>query len=184
MRLRHAVVLRASLLLAAAAFASNARAQLLTPTEVPPPTLVKGDHVPVFEAKMFDGSVRRVDYPKGKITVLLFMLSSCHVCHGMIPEWNAAYEKHAPDVDVLGLVLDDAPPAFFQQLQIKFPTGHAPADYRETFKIFRVPQTIRVLPGGIVDDVSMGHIDAMRVGELFRAPDPKAPAGRPAKKKA
>src|SRR4051794_27360217 len=116
MRLRQAIGLRALMLLAASALAASASAQALTPTEPPIPKLAAGEHVPIFDAKMFDGTVKHVTYPKGKITVLLFMLSSCHVCHGMIPKWNPAYEKHAPDVDVLGLVLDDPPPAFFQQL--------------------------------------------------------------------
>ena len=42
--------------------------------------------------------------------MLLFFMSSCHVCHGMIPEWNRAYAGRAAGVNVLGVMIDEAPP--------------------------------------------------------------------------
>jgi hypothetical protein len=154
-------------------------AQLATPTH--PPTLKKGDTAAVIETTALDGAPRTINYPKGKITVLLFFMSSCHVCHGMIPEWNEAYARRTSDVDIVGVMVDEAPAEYLTKLGIQFPIVKAPANFRDTFKVFQVPQTVRVLPGGIVDDIATGHIDAMRLGELVRPPDRTAPAKAPAK---
>jgi hypothetical protein len=172
-----------SLVLSVAAV-SSASAQLLNPTEPPPVTLAKGERVPVFDGKTLDGQIRHVSYPKGRITVLMFFLSSCHVCHEMIPEWNRAYARRDKNVDMQGVVIDTPTAAILQPLGIQYPVVLAPAGYRETFKIQRVPQTIRVGEGGEVLDVSLGKIDAMRLGELVRPPDkPAAPAAKSGVKK-
>jgi hypothetical protein len=164
----------------ALALAGAASAQLATPTR--PPTLAAGDHIPPIESQMLDGTARKIDYPKGKITVLLFFMSSCHICHGMIPSWNDAYEHHAPDVDIVGVMVDEAPAEYLTKLGIRFPFVKAPQNFRDVFKVYQVPQTIRVAPGGVVQDISTGHIDAMRLGELVRPADP-APAAKGGKTK-
>jgi hypothetical protein len=156
----------------AVGLAGTVSAQLATPTN--PPTLKPGDTAPPIDSKMLDGTSRKIDYPKGKITVLLFFMSSCHICHGMIPSWNDAYEHRAPNVDIVGVMVDEAPAEYLTKLDIRFPFVRAPQNYRDAFKVFQVPQTIRFAPGGIVEDISTGHIDAMRLGELVRPPDPPA----------
>jgi hypothetical protein len=181
---------RRTVLLAAAVFATlpaGVRGQLATPTSTKTPSLAPGDRAAVIETHALDGAYRKIDYPKGRITVLLFFMSSCHICHGMIPGWNAAYENHAPDVDIVGVMVDEAPPEYLAQLGIRFPIVKAPPAFRDQFKVFSVPQTIRVSEG-VVQDIATGHIDAMRLGELVRPPDkpsaPKAGKGLPAKRSA
>jgi AhpC/TSA family len=163
------------------AFASAASSQLATPTTTRPPMLAAGDKAAVIESRTLDGTFRRIDYPKGKITVLLFFMSSCHICHGMIPEWNRVYENHTPDVDIVGVMVDEAPAEYVAKLDIHFPIVKAPLSYREQFKVFSVPQTIRVSEG-IVQDIAVGHIDAMRLGELVRPPDKPKASGKAAAK--
>jgi len=163
--------------------ARTAGAQLLEPTPTPPPMLAAGDPVMSFDAVGLDGTTHHITYPKDKVTVLLFLLSSCHICHGMIPEWSRAYDRRAPGVDVVGVVLDQPPPGVLEQLGVTFPVVRAPeGNFRQQFKIFNVPQTIRVV-GGRVDDAERGHIDAIRVGQLFRPLDPVPARGAKPKTK-
>jgi hypothetical protein len=165
--------------LMAFAVAAAAQTPAQTATATRPPMLSPGDHVPEFDTTDLAGATKHVVYPKGRVTVLLFFMSSCHVCHGMIPEWNRAYERRASNVDILGVMVDEAPAAFLATLNIEFPIVHARADLRDRFKVYQVPQTMRVLDGGRVEDLSLGHIDAMRLGELVRPP--AAGEARPAK---
>lgn len=159
------------------ALSGAAGAQLAQPTRVQPPTLKPGEKAAVIESTTIDGQARKIDYPKGKVTVLFFFMSSCHVCHGMIPEWNSAYERRTSDVEIMGVMVDDAPAEYLTKLDIQFPFVKAPAGFRDQFKVFQVPQTVRVASGGIVEDISTGHIDAMRLGELVRPPDKAAAKG-------
>jgi thiol-disulfide isomerase/thioredoxin len=139
------------------------------PSSAPAVLLAKGDPVQPFDAENLDGSMTRVDFPKGKTTLLLFFLSSCPTCHRMIPEWNRAYERRPPSLQVLGVMMDHEPPGFFAAKPIAFPVVRAPGKgLREAFKIDRVPLVVRVGPGGKVQDVAMGLVDPIRVGELFR----------------
>lgn len=171
------LVVAAVMSFAALAAAETPATQTATATR--PPMLSPGDRVPEFDTTDLTGAAKQVHYPKGRVTVLLFFMSSCHVCHGMIPEWNRAYERRASNVDILGVMVDEAPAAFLATLNIVFPIVHARADLRDRFKVYQVPQTMRVLDGGRVEDLSLGHIDAMRLGELVRPPS--ATAARPAK---
>jgi hypothetical protein len=36
------------------------------------------------------------------------------------------------------------------------------------YKIYRVPTTVRVGAGGVVDGIGQGQLDGIRLGELFR----------------
>jgi AhpC/TSA family len=139
------------------------------PSPAPSPaTLVPGDVVPVFDAEGVDGVVRHVAYGK-QPTVLLFFLSSCPHCHKQIPEWNRAYERRPPGVNVIGVMLDHESPGFFTMMPVAFPVVRAPnREFSRTFKVARVPMTVRVGPGGRVEDVSSGPTDPIRLGELFR----------------
>jgi hypothetical protein len=128
-----------------------------------------GAALPPFEARGLDGSTRRFDFPKGKTTVLLFFLSSCPTCHKMIPEWNKAYAKHAPQVEIWGVILDQEPPGFFDVMPVAFPVVRSPGpEFTRAHNINRVPLTLRVGPGGKIEDLSLGQIDPIRLGELVR----------------
>lgn len=138
----------------------------------PPPEAAgpsRGDVVEPFSAEALDGSRREVAYPRGSTTVLLFFLSSCPTCHRMMPEWNRAYERRPKGLTVIGVLLDREPPGFFAVNPVAFPVVRSPGRaFLDQYKIHRVPVTLRVGPGGRVQDVGVGPLDAIRVGELFR----------------
>jgi thiol-disulfide isomerase/thioredoxin len=137
-----------------------------SPSAVP---LVPGDVVTPFEAARLDGTVQHIDFPKGKNTLLLFFLSSCPVCHRMIPLWNEFYSRRPADLEVVGVVLDREPPGFFDAMKIAFPVVRSPgASLHQMFKLKHVPYMVRVGPGGKVETVSEGLTDAIKLGELFR----------------
>ena len=132
-----------------------------------PASLKPGDLVPAFDAEAVAGGQQRVDFKE--TTVLLFFLSGCPHCHRQIPEWNRAYARRGTNVRVLGVIMDHEPPGFFTVTQVDFPVLRAPAgDFSKTFKISRVPTTLRVGPGGKVEDVNVGNADPIRLGGLFR----------------
>lgn len=144
----------------------------LTQTQDAPPALAKGDTVSAFQGERLDGVPRRVAFEHE--TVLLFFLSSCPTCHRMIPLWNSAYDRRPKGLDVVAVMLDQEPPGFFMATPISFPVvrapGKTPAEKRafaETYKVHRVPVTARVGPGGKVEDVGLGLLDPIRLGELF-----------------
>jgi len=112
--------------------------------------------------------MRHVSFGK-QPTILLFFLSSCPHCQKQIPDWNRAFERRPPGVNVLGVMLDHEPPGFFVALPVSFPVVYAPSrEFSRTLKITRVPLTVRVGPGGKVEDVGSGPTDPIRLGELFR----------------
>ena len=112
---------------------------------------------------------RHVDYPKGSATVLLFFLSGCPTCHKMIPEWNRAFERRPPKLNVIGVLMDHEPPGFFQATRIAFPVVRSPGrEFLNAWKVHRAPLTVRVGPGGKVEEAQTGIIDPIRLGEIFR----------------
>jgi peroxiredoxin len=131
--------------------------------------LARGDTVSEFDAEAVDGVVKHVAFPRGSATVLLFFLSGCPTCHKMIPEWNRAYERRPPKLNVIGVLMDQEPPGFFQATKIAFPVVRSPGrDFLETWKVHRAPMTIRIGGGGSVQDVEVGIVDPIRLGEIFR----------------
>jgi thiol-disulfide isomerase/thioredoxin len=152
------------------AAASPAPAPSPAPSPTPSPTpLAPGDVVQPFDAARLDGSMQRVDYPKGKNTLILFFLSSCPVCHRMIPLWNEFYGRRPKDLQVVGVVLDREPPGFFNAMPVAFPIVRSPGPaLHQMFKLRHVPFMVRVAAGGRVDSVSEGITDQIKLGELFR----------------
>ena len=142
-------------------------------TDVPSPSpspaqMAPGDVIPPFDAAGVDGVMHHVAFGKPP-TILLFFLSSCPHCQKQIPDWNRAFERRPPGVNVLGVMLDHEPPGFFVALPVSFPVVYAPSrEFSRTLKITRVPLTVRVGPGGKVEDVGSGPTDPIRLGELFR----------------
>lgn len=137
--------------------------------ESPPPSLAVGDVVAPFDAVGLDGVSRRVDFPKGSHTVVLFFLSSCPVCHKMLPLWSEYYQRKPKTLSVVGVMLDQAPPGFLLALPISFPVVRPPGrELQRAFKVQHVPMTVRVGPEGKVEEVGEGVLDPIRLGQIFR----------------
>lgn len=137
----------------------------------PDPALIpkKGAVIQPFSATGMDGASQRVEFAKGGPTVLLFFLSSCPACHKMIPEWNRAYAKRGVGVKVYGIVMDQPPSGFFVVTPVAFPVLQSPGrEFLDLLNVKRVPTTVRVAPGGKIEDAMLGQIDPIRLGELFR----------------
>jgi thiol-disulfide isomerase/thioredoxin len=122
-----------------------------------------------FDAVGMDGASRHVDFPKGSRTVVLFFLSSCPVCHKMLPVWSEYYQRKPTTLNVVGVMLDSPPPGFLAAMPIAFPVlrSQGPALHR-AFKVNHVPMTIRVGPGGKVEEVGEGVLDPIKLGQIFR----------------
>jgi hypothetical protein len=128
-----------------------------------------GQTIPVFDAQKVDGGMEHVAFPKGSSTVLLFFLSGCPTCHKMLPQWSRAYERRPKGLNVIGVLMDQEPPGFFQNVPISFPVVRSPGrDFLNGINVRRAPVTLRVGPGGKVEDVSLGLVDQIRLGQLFR----------------
>lgn len=150
----------------AAAMALGAAPRAMTDE---PPAVAPGYVVPEFSAQAVDGSTRQVSYPKGSATVLLFFLSSCPTCHRMLPEWNRAYHRRPKTVNVVGVLLDKAPPGFFEAYPVAFPVVQSPGrEFLSTYKVSRTPTTLRVASGGKVENHGVGLLDPITLGEYFR----------------
>lgn len=135
----------------------------------PPLAPSAGDVIQAFDAQRIDGSIAHIAFPKGSKTVLLFFLSGCPTCHKMIPEWNRAYERRPKDLAVIGVIMDQEPLGFFDAFPISFPVVRPPGrDFLKQLKVNRAPTTLRVSAGGAIDDVGLGLLDPIRLGELFK----------------
>ena len=131
----------------------------------------KGDVMPAFETLGIDGKPAKIEFPKGSKTVLLFFLSGCPTCHKMIPEWNRAYERKAKDLKVVGVIMDQEPPGFWGTMPIAFPVIRSPGRaFLSGVNVNRAPLTLRVGAGGQIDDLALGIVDPIRLGQLFAPP--------------
>jgi hypothetical protein len=133
--------------------------------------LERGDKVPAFTTERLDGGTATVDFAGPEATVLVFFTSSCPHCHKMLPEWALANAKKSPRVRLIGVVMDQPPPGFLSMMKIPFAVLRPPdRAFRDVYKVRRVPLTVRVGSGGVVEDVAVGVIDPIRLGELMRPP--------------
>jgi hypothetical protein len=163
---------RGAALLAGALALASSRAASAQPA-VPPPALpqapTKGDIVPAFESMTIQGQPRKVEFPKGSRTVLLFFLSGCPHCHKMIPEWNRAYERRPKGLDVVGVIMDQEPPGFWASISVAFPVVRAPGrEFLRQLNVNRAPLALRVAEGGRIADLALGETDPIRLGEIFK----------------
>jgi thiol-disulfide isomerase/thioredoxin len=137
----------------------------------PPVSPSKGDVIPAFETLGVDGKPAKVDFPKGTKTVLLFFLSGCPTCHKMIPEWNKAFERKAKDLKVVGVIMDQEPPGFWGTMPVAFPVIRSPGRaFLSGLNVNRAPLTLRVGAGGTIDDLALGIVDPIKLGQLFAPP--------------
>jgi hypothetical protein len=158
-------------LLACGASSTPALGQEPAPSPPPTPPLgpAKGEVLAPFDAEGVDGSMYHVDYPKGTTTILLFFLSSCPHCQKMLPEWGRMYQQRRDSQKILGVIMDRETPGFFTATQIPFQVVRAPSPtFLRSYKISKVPVTLRVGAGGKVEDLAVGIVDGIRLGELFR----------------
>lgn len=156
---------RAVALLMALGLTALARGE--TPSTAPPAPS-SGDVIPAFEAQGVDGKAQQVSFPKGTSTVLVFFLSGCPTCHKMIPEWNRAFERKPGPLRMIGVLMDQEPPGFFSATPISFPVVRSPGRvFLQSLKVNRAPLTVRVAAGGKVEDVGVGLLDPIRLGEFF-----------------
>ncbi len=140
-----------------------------TSSPAPAPGLARGDVIAPFDSYTVDGDPLHLDFPKGSSTVLLFFLSSCPVCHRMLPIWSETYANKPTSLRVVGVILDREPRGFFSINPIAFPVTRPPTPaWLQALKIRHVPMTVRVGPGGRVEDLAEGVLDPIRLGELFR----------------
>jgi hypothetical protein len=87
----------------------------------------------------------------------------------MIPEWNRAFERRAKSLRVLGVLMDQEPPGFFAATAISFPVVRAPGRQAlQEWQVNRAPLTLRVGEGGKIQEVGLGVLDPIRLGEIFR----------------
>jgi peroxiredoxin len=153
-------------LAAFAAAAAGASAQTPAPRADAPSV---GAVIPSFDAQDLQGKTQHVSFAKGSNTVLLFFLSGCPTCHKMIPEWNRAFERKPPALRVLGILMDQEPPGFFESVRIDFPVVRSPGRLTlQSWQVTRAPLTVRVTGGGKVEDVGLGLLDLIRLGQIFR----------------
>lgn len=158
---------RAFLLTAALALVAAQAAAQAAPSVTPS----KGDVIPAFETLGIDGKPAKVEFAKGSKTVLLFFLSGCPTCHKMIPEWNRAYARRSKDLKVIGVIMDQEPPGFWDTMPISFPVLRSPGrSFLSSLNVRQAPLTLRVGSGGQVDDLALGIVDPIRLGELFAPP--------------
>jgi hypothetical protein len=69
----------------------------------------------------------------------------------------------------VAVMMDREPPGFFAVNPVTFPVVRSPSrEFGRIFKVARVPITLRVAPGGKVEDVAMGVLDPIKLGEMFR----------------
>lgn len=161
----------ATIVASALLLASQAAAQTPLPAAVPRDAPTKGEVIPAFETLAIDGKASRVDFPKGSKTVLLFFLSGCPSCHKMIPEWNRAFDRQPKGLRIVGVIMDQEPPGFWGTMSIRFPVLRSPGHaFLRGLNVNRAPVTLRVGEGGRVEDVALGVIDPIRLGELFAPP--------------
>jgi thiol-disulfide isomerase/thioredoxin len=148
--------------------AAQGAAQL---SRTPPQAPSKGDVIPAFETLGIDGKPWTLDFPKGSKTVLLFFLSGCPSCKTLMPEWNRAYERRSKDLRIVGVILDREPPGFWSLVPVSFPVVRSPGNpFMRSLNVNRVPLTRRVGEGGQVEDLALGAVDPIRLGELFAPP--------------
>jgi len=146
--------------------ASGPAAHAVPPEKRAP--LGPGVHLEPFEAEGIDGTARKISF-EGQPTVLMFFLSSCPVCHKMIPEWNRAYERRPDGLQVVAVMLDREPPGFFASMHVEFPVVRAPTrTFGVEMGVERVPFTVRVGADGVVQEAAKGILDPITLGEYFR----------------
>jgi len=146
----------------------------------PSPGPLVGDVIPAFDTThAVDGTPRRIDFPKGSSTVVIFFLSSCPHCRRMFPDWNAAFERKDPKLNVVAVMLDQESPTFFQVYKLLFPVVHTPnPGFAPSLKIKTVPVTLRVEGGGKITEVAVGEVDPITLGSIFRPAEGAAPSSK------
>jgi hypothetical protein len=72
-------------------------------------------------------------------------------------------------VKVLGIIMDQEPPGFWDTVPVAFPVLRAPGrEFLNDLKVRRAPLAVRVAEGGRIEDLVVGETDPIRLGEIFK----------------
>jgi hypothetical protein len=87
----------------------------------------------------------------------------------MLPVWSDYYRRLPKSLTMVGVVVDREPPGFWSAMPVGFPVVRSPGrDLLKSYKVAHVPMTIRVGPGGKVEEAAEGILDPIRLGQIFR----------------
>jgi thiol-disulfide isomerase/thioredoxin len=126
-----------------------------------------GSKLPVFTAKLSDGTVFTLSAGPQQVVVLSFWASYCAPCRAEAPLLSAA---QASDIRVLGLSVEPMPlseiGAQARALGMRFPVGSADHELVRRFQIGAVPTTYVIARDGVI---VLSRVGAVSSGELESA---------------
>jgi len=73
-----------------------------------------------------------------------------------------------PKVAMIGILLDREPPGSSSRFRSRSVLRAPSRALLDDYKIARVPLTLRIGPGGVVEEVGPGPLDGIRMGQIFR----------------
>jgi thiol-disulfide isomerase/thioredoxin len=116
------------------------------------------EQAPAFSLRDVDGAMVSLEQYSGQTVVLNFWATWCAPCKVEAP-WFASFSQDHPDVVVLGIAVDGAPPqlrAAGQRLGITYPILVADAATLNAYRPSAYPTTVVVGPDGKVEAVHVG----------------------------
>ncbi len=145
-------------------------------------TVEVGQPAPDFAlgARIEGETLRLSDY-RGQVVVLNFWASWCGPCREEMPEFQAAFLRHAPSRDltilaVNALSLDSRSDAerFIEEMEVTFPVAYdASGAVAERYRVRGLPSTFFIDRGGVVRAATFGPV----FGGLLEEGIAKAEAG-------
>jgi hypothetical protein len=137
-------------------------------------TLRAGDAVPAFTTVNVAGQPFRVAFPENRRTVLLVFLASCSTCQAQLPLWKEAFARRPEGTDVVGVLVDQEPPGYWDGHAVPFDVVRAPGRefMREQYRLRHAPSTLRIGPNGRVEDLAVGAAPGRRIQEIFGIAQP------------
>lgn len=158
----------AVLLLFAVAFGHpQQRAATAAATEKDLPTirlLRNPDPAPEFTVRDLEGKPLSPSDYRGKVILLTFWATWCGPCRAEVPDLIALQDRYRDKLQVIGLSVDDGPPAevqrFVQARQINYPVAIVPEDLQEKFGgVHGLPTMFLLDTGGRIAQKHVGLPD-------------------------
>jgi peroxiredoxin len=146
----------------------------LTPhTPIPPSisSLKPGEHVKPFRVKTLDGNDGVIDCSDTAKKYLLCVFStSCSHCERTIPFWQMIANNRPQYWEVIGISLQggEETKTFVADNKISFSTVTAANDtgFEREYKIPRIPATILIRGGGVVEQMWIGELTTKQTDEI------------------